>query len=55
MAWELEHQELVGVDDAGRRPLLRRRLFPTKKMLLYGGLALVPIALFVVMLLLARR
>jgi serine/threonine protein kinase len=55
MAWELEHQELVGVDDAGRRPLTRRRFFPAKRMMLYGGLVLVPVALFVVMLLLARR
>ena len=56
MAWELEHPELVGVDGRDRRPaLLRRRLPDTKKMLLYAGLALVPVLLFVVMLLLARR
>jgi serine/threonine protein kinase len=56
MAWELEHPELVGVDGRERRPaLLRRRLPDTKKMLLYAALALVPVLLFVVMLLLARR
>jgi len=55
MSWELEHQELVGVDDGGRRPLSRRRFFLSKKMLFYAGLALVPVALFVVMLLLAKR
>jgi eukaryotic-like serine/threonine-protein kinase len=56
MAWELEHQELVGVDGGSRRPALRRRFLPGgKKMLLYAGLALVPVALFVVMLLMARR
>jgi serine/threonine-protein kinase len=56
MAWELEHQELVGVEDSGRRPSLGARLFPGgKKMALYAGLALVPIVLFGVMLLLARR
>jgi serine/threonine-protein kinase len=54
MAWELEHQELVGVDSGGRRPALRRRL-PVRKILMYGGLALVPLVLFAVMLLLARR
>ncbi len=55
MAWELEHQELLGVG-GGRSPSLRRRGFPgTKQLLLFAGLALVPIALFVVMLLLARR
>jgi eukaryotic-like serine/threonine-protein kinase len=56
MAWELEHPELVGVEGSDRRPSLRGRLFPsTKKMLLYAGLALVPVLLFVVMLLLAKR
>jgi eukaryotic-like serine/threonine-protein kinase len=56
MAWELEHPELVGVDGRERRPaLLLRRLPDTKKMLLYAALALVPVLLFVVMLLLARR
>ncbi|SPE20986.1 Non-specific serine/threonine protein kinase [Candidatus Sulfotelmatomonas gaucii] len=56
MAWELEHQELVGVDNTGRRPALRRRfLRGGRKMLLYAGLALVPVVLFVVMWLLAKR
>jgi eukaryotic-like serine/threonine-protein kinase len=56
MAWELEHQELVGVDDGERRPSLRSRLSENgPKLAIYAGLALIPIALFVVMLLLARR
>jgi serine/threonine-protein kinase len=56
MAWELEHQELVGVDDQERRPSLRSRLsLNGARLALYAGLALVPIALFVMMLLLARR
>jgi eukaryotic-like serine/threonine-protein kinase len=56
MAWELEHPELVGVSDHDRGPALRGRSLPsTKKMLLYAGLALVPVLLFVVMLLLAKR
>ena len=35
---------------------MQRRTFPgSKKMLLYAGLALVPVLLFVVMLLMAKR
>jgi serine/threonine-protein kinase len=56
MAWELTHQEQVGVDDGSRRPTLRGRLFPAgRKSLLYAALLLVPLALFALMLLLARR
>ena len=56
MAWELEHQELVGVDESARPTALGRRGFPGgPKTLLYAALALGPIALFVLMLLLARR
>jgi serine/threonine-protein kinase len=56
MAWDLEHQDQVGVEEGVRRLSLRGRLFPNaRKMLLYAGLALVPLALFVLMLLLARR
>ena len=55
MAWDLEHQEQVGVEDGVRRLALRRRIFPGgRKMLLYAGLALVPVVLFGLMLLLAR-
>ena len=55
MAWELEHPEQVGVDDGSHRPSLRMRWLPNrKKTLLYLGLALAPIFLFVLMLLLAR-
>jgi serine/threonine-protein kinase len=56
MAWELEHQELVGVEDDERRPILRRMRLPAlRKMLLYGGLALAPILIFALMVVLARR
>ncbi len=56
MAWELEHPELVGVDDRARRPASGGlRLPAARKLLLYAGLALVPLALFVAMLLMARR
>jgi serine/threonine-protein kinase len=56
MAWELEHQEQVGVEDDERRPKLGGlRLPAVRKLLLYSCLALVPLVLFVLMLLLARR
>jgi serine/threonine-protein kinase len=56
MAWELEHQEQVGVEDRERRPALDRLRLPgARKMLLYVGLALVPILIFGLMVLLARR
>jgi eukaryotic-like serine/threonine-protein kinase len=56
MAWDLEHQDQVGVEEGARRPVLGRRFLPDgRKLLLYVGLALAPILLFVVMLLLAKR
>jgi serine/threonine-protein kinase len=57
MAWELEHQDQVGVEVGARRlVVLRARGLPGgRKMLLYAGLALAPIALFLLMLLLAKR
>jgi serine/threonine protein kinase len=57
MAWELEHQEQVGVDEANEHgPVLRGMKLPgARRMLLYAGLALVPIAIFVLMVVLARR
>jgi len=56
MIWDLEHQDQVGVEDrgvlsagrAGRRGINR-------SVLLYTGMALVPVALFTLMLLLAKR
>ena len=56
MAWELTHQDQVGVEDGNRRPALRGRLFLNgRKLLLYAALLFVPLALFALMLLLARR
>lgn len=56
MAWELSHQEQVGVDESSHRPTLHGRIFPAgRKTLLYAALLLVPFALFALMLLLARR
>jgi len=59
MEWDLEHKEQVGVEDRGYRPPRRGAASlldkVNKRMLLYAGLALVPIVLFVLMLMLARR
>jgi serine/threonine-protein kinase len=56
MAWELEHQEQVGVEEEGRRPLrLKKGLPDGRRLLLYAALALLPIALFGLMLLLAKH
>jgi serine/threonine-protein kinase len=57
MAWELEHQELVGLDSGGQHGPVRLGRFSisARKLALYAGLALVPLALFVVMLLMARH
>jgi serine/threonine-protein kinase len=57
MAWELEHQDQIGVEARDRRPSSRARRgsFVSRKMLLYASLALIPIVLFGLMLLLARR
>src|SRR5580658_2455127 len=44
MAWELEHPELVGVDEA-RRVTLKGRRLNTRKLLLYAALAVIPVLL----------
>jgi serine/threonine-protein kinase len=56
MAWELEHQELVGVDEGGRRTVKRKGIFPGgPRMLLYASLALTPLLIFGLMVVLAHR
>jgi serine/threonine-protein kinase len=56
MAWELEHQELVGIESGSHRPvMLGRFAINRRKLALYAALALVPLALFLAMLVLARR
>jgi serine/threonine-protein kinase len=56
MAWELEHQEQVGVEEGARRPSLRKWRMPGgRKMILYVGLALVPILLFGLMIVMAGK
>jgi serine/threonine-protein kinase len=55
MAWELQNPDQVGVEDERRPKLGGLRLPATRKLLLFGCLGLVPLVLFVLMLLLARR
>jgi eukaryotic-like serine/threonine-protein kinase len=57
MMWDLEHQEQVGVEQRGARPTghVNKSSQSRNKLLLYGVLVVVPILLFAVMLLLARR
>jgi len=56
MAWELEHQDQVGIEERTGRATQKGRMLPGgRKMLLYAALALVPIVIFVVMVVLARR
>ena len=56
MARDLEHQEQVGVEEGGRRPALHQRLsLGGRKMLLYASLVLVPVLLFGLMVMLARK
>ena len=56
MAWDLEHQDEVGVAEREVRPAGggRPKKFNTR-LLVYVGLALIPIAVFVLMLVLAKR
>lgn len=56
MMWDLEHQEQVGVEPRGTRTAGGSKGSPfNKRALLYGAMALVPVLLFVLMLLMARR
>jgi eukaryotic-like serine/threonine-protein kinase len=57
MMWDLEHQEQVGVEPRGVRPAghADKRTQSRTMLLLYSALIVVPILLFAVMLLLARR
>jgi serine/threonine-protein kinase len=55
MAWDLQNQEQVGVDDGAHRPALRYRMAANwRKMMLYAGLVLVPIIIFALMVILAK-
>jgi serine/threonine-protein kinase len=56
MAWDLEHQEQVDVAEPARKPLLSALRLPGKrKLALYAALTLVPLLLFAMMVLLARK
>jgi serine/threonine-protein kinase len=56
MMWDLEHQEQVGVEPRGARPVGGGKRSPiSKRVLLYSALALVPVVLFALMLLMAKR
>jgi eukaryotic-like serine/threonine-protein kinase len=56
MAWELEHQEQVGVEDGVRRPAVRGvRVRSGRTMLLYAGLVLAPILIFGLIVWMAKR
>ncbi len=55
MEWDLENQEQVGVEEHGTRPAKRGGAKINKKLLLYAGLVLVPVVLFALMLVLAKR
>jgi eukaryotic-like serine/threonine-protein kinase len=56
MAWELEHPDQVGVEDRGGQVVGRLGgVRVSRKALLYTGIALVPVVIFALMLLLAKR
>jgi eukaryotic-like serine/threonine-protein kinase len=56
MAWDLTHQEQVGVEEGAQRMTLHGQLSPGKrKILIYAALILTPLALLGLMLLLARQ
>jgi serine/threonine-protein kinase len=57
MMWDLEHQEQVGVEPRGNRSpgTGGKRAGVNKKVLLYGAMVLLPVLLFSLMLLLAKR
>ena len=57
MMWDLEHQEQVGVEPRGTRPAGNggKRLPINRKVVLYSAMVLVPVLLFVLMLVLARK
>lgn len=56
MAWELEHQELVGVEESHERQSSRGIKLPAlRRMLLYAALVLTPLLIFGLMVVLSRK
>jgi serine/threonine-protein kinase len=55
-AWDLSHQDQVGVEDRAEMTTWSRRRLPLKRRLLfYAGLGLIPVALFSLLLFVARH
>jgi serine/threonine-protein kinase len=56
MAWELEHPEMVGVEETERHKVVGGFKMPAaRKLALYAALVLAPIVIFVLMVLLAKK
>ena len=57
MMWDLEHQEQVGLESRGTRPsgAGAKRANMNNKVVLYAAMALVPVLLFALMFLMAKR
>ncbi len=55
MMWDLEHQEQVGIEPRGEKPVNVAGRKVNKKVLLYAAMALVPVILFALMLLIAKK
>jgi serine/threonine-protein kinase len=55
MMWDIEHQEQVGVDQRAEKPVNLAGRKVNRKVLLYAAMALVPVILFALMLLIAKK
>jgi serine/threonine-protein kinase len=55
MAWELEHQDEIRLEESARTKMGGGSMSQARRVMLYAGLALVPIAIFGLMVVLARR
>jgi serine/threonine-protein kinase len=56
MSWDIDHPEQVELQESSRKPRTQGfRLPETRRLMLYVGLGMVPVLLFALMLLLARR
>ena len=55
MMWDLEHQEQIGVEPRGERPVSLAGRKVNRKVLLYAAMALVPVVLFALMILMAKK
>jgi len=55
-SWDLQHQERVGIADRSElRERRRQRTAPANPLLLYGGLAMIPVLIFAFLLFVARH